>query len=237
LKEFTSFAEGEYSFPGDTVTYHGIIGTKADGSKEMLAIKFSDNPNYLKLSGTEVTKLANEACAAGECFEHRYFGNEMKPITWINASSTGIALSDEKKDEKGQVIATAQSELIITQSDDGYPRFIKLVVQIEDPANPEESLLRSDILYFLGFDVDYLSTKVLSLEELAKLPKGLQIKIGAESAKFLAASTIKGYPFFMDTFGSDSLYIETFDLFFSNHGKEAIGNNPIVILANAVKRK
>jgi len=109
LKEFTSFAEGDYSFPGDTVTYHGIIGTKADGTKEILAFKFSDNPNLIKLSGTEVVELANKACSAGACFSQSHWGPNFEPITFINAASTGIVLSEDKKDANGKIIATTQS--------------------------------------------------------------------------------------------------------------------------------
>ena len=236
LKEFTSFAEGEYSFPGDTVTYHGIIGTKADGSKEILAFKFSDNPNLIKLSGTEVVELSKQTCSAGACFSHSYFGPNREPMTDITAITTGIVLADDKKDEAGNIIASVQSALILTQNDDGHPRFIKFVVQVEDPNNPDSDLLNNNILN--GFDFTTQgSTKVHSLEELADIfQKGIKIEFGTQSIKYLVG-IVKGFGFFGDTFGSDPFYSSAFESFLSSHGTTLTRNDPILILSRTSKIK
>ena len=99
LKEFTSFAEGDYSFPGDTVTYHGIIGTKADGTKDILAFKFSGIPDLVKISGTELANYAKEARKSpisGSSFEKHYVGDQRELIIDINSVSTGVIVQFEK---------------------------------------------------------------------------------------------------------------------------------------------
>ena len=238
LKEFTSFAEGDYSFPGDTVTYHGIIGTKADGSKEMLAIKFSDNPNYLKLSGTETLKLAKEACAAGACFSHHFWGDNKEPITFVKMVSTGILLSNDKKDESGNVTASNKSLLALTLNDQGFPLFLKGVVEIEDPSNPGIDLLNNNILDDVFNFANQDSNRVHSLEELAKFfqkGKGMQMEFGIQEIGFIGGEKVKGWQFFKDTFGSDPNYQSALRLFLSDNGVTQTGNDPIMFLLTTSK--
>jgi len=234
LKEFTSFAEGEYSFPGDTVTYHGIIGTKADGSKEILAFKFSDNPNYLKLSGTEVMELGKKTRTPGQCFSQFTWGDEREPITFIDAVTTGIVLSDDKKDETGNIIASAQSALMLTLDDSGHPRFVKMVVQVKDPAKPDVDLLENGLLNILGF-VTESTTKVHSQRELAGFfQKGIQIEFGVQQLQFLKGGKVMGWSFFKDTFGSDSLYSSALKLFLLKNGLVEAGNDSIIVLPSTI---
>jgi len=230
LKEFTSFAEGEYSFPGDTVTYHGIIGTKADGSKEILAFKFSDNPNLIKLSGTEVVELSKKTCTLGQCFSQFTWGDEREPITFIDAVTTGIVLSDDKKDETGNVIASAQSLLMLTMDDRGNPRFLKMVVQVKDPANPNENLLKNGLLNSLGF-VTEDSTKASSQQELAEFfHEGIQIEFGIQKIEFIGGGKVVGWSFFKDTFGADPSYQSALESFLLKNGLLQTGNDSIIIL-------
>ena len=227
LQEYKNFAEGTYSFPGDTVVYNGIIGTKVDGSKEMLAIKFSDNPNYLKLSSTEIMELANKACSS--CFKDGYSGNNMEPSTEITMTSTGIAESIEKKDVNGKVVAITQSILMVTQDNKGNPRLIRYVVQLENGVNPNINLLQNVKLFKFGNNDE--STTVHSLEELSKfLPKSTQINALVHLR--VSNATQEGAVFFGNTYRADPTYFANLEVFLSSHGATQTEKNPVIILSS-----
>jgi len=228
LKEFTSFAEGDYSFPGDTVTYHGIIGTKADGTKDILAFKFSDNPNYLKLSGTEVMELGKEAVEGspeGSNFSIRAYdeygsSDKSKAIFGVYSASTGIVESLEKEVDGEKI--NFQSILMVTQDDNGNPRLYRWLVQMEKASKPDENLLENMIFLRLGL-VSARSTAVHSDQELIGFfSKNTRINIGFRY-KSPSNAIIKGSILFRDKI-ADEAYLEALQLFIDNHGAEQPDN-------------
>jgi hypothetical protein len=170
LKEYVTISEGTYQFKNDqgqvdTVVYSGLIGTKADGSKEILAFKFSDNPNLIKLSSSEIKGLSKDACIGrmNGCFEEGYVGNGLShPIVDVFAKSTGKVESFEKMigGEKFNI----QSVLMVTQTIDGFPRLMRVIVQVENGNNPGVDLFENVRLWQLGLVPD-LSNTVRSVQE------------------------------------------------------------------------
>ena len=228
LKEFTSFAEGNFTFPGDTVTYHGIIGTKADGTKDILAFKFSDNPNYLKLSGTEVMELGKEAVEGspeGSNFSIRAYdeygsSDKSKAIFGVYSASTGIVESLEKEVDGEKI--NFQSILMVTQDDNGNPRLYRWLVQMEKASKPDENLLENMIFLRLGL-VSARSTAVHSDQELIGFfSKNTRINIGFRY-KSPSNAIIKGSILFRDKI-ADEAYLEALQLFIDNHGAEQPDN-------------
>jgi len=179
-------------------------------------------------------ELSKKTCTLGQCFSQFTWGDEREPITFIDAVTTGIVLSDDKKDETGNVIASAQSLLMLTMDDRGNPRFLKMVVQVKDPANPNENLLENGLLNSLGF-VTEDSTKASSQQELAEFfQKGIQIEFGVQQIQFLKGGKVMGWSFFKDTFGSDSLYSSALKLFLLKNGLVEAGNDSIIVLPSTI---
>ena len=234
LKEFTSFAEGEYRFPGDTVTYYGIIGTKADGTKDILAFKFSDNPNLIKLSGTELSNYAKEAQKSpisGSCFKKGYVGNQgdqSSPIMDINSVSTNIIVQFEK-DLGGKKIIF-KTGLMATQTDQGTPVPFLAILQMEDAANPGVDLLKNNFFWSSGLN-STLSNEVHSVEEWkGVIPKGKQIEFGV---RYIPISyNIEGFSLFRDKF-ADEGYLKTLKSFFDSNGSEH-PSDLIIVLPGSV---
>jgi len=218
LKEFTSFAEGEYSFPGDTVTYHGIIGTKADGTKEILAFKFSDNPNLIKLSGTELANYAKEARKSpisGSCFEKNFVGNQRDPIMDINSVSTGILVQFEKDIDGKKIIF--KTGLMATRTDQGIPVPFLAILQMEDASNPGVDLLENNFFWSSGL-VTTMSNEAHSDEEwVSVIPKGKRLNLSVHYKK-LPYEKIEGV-FLFNKF-ADEGYLKTLKSFFDSNGNE-----------------
>jgi len=218
LKEFTSFAEGDYSFPGDTVTYHGIIGTKADGTKDILAFKFSGIPDLVKISGTELANYAKEARKSpisGSSFEKHYVGDQRELIIDINSVSTGVIVQFEK-DIGGKNIIF-KTGLIATRTDQGTPVPFLAILQMEDAANPGVDLLKNNFFWSSGLN-STLSNEVHSVEEWkGVIPKGKQIEFGV---RYIPISyNIEGFSLFRDKF-ADEGYLKTLKSFFDSNGSE-----------------
>jgi len=238
LKEFTSFAEGEYSFPGDnTVTYHGIIGTKADGSKEMLAIKFSDNPNYIKLSSSEMQTLGEGLCSQiylkSGCFETVLASQSGRSLeTYVDARSTGILESIDIKDESGNIVATTRSMLLLTKSDNGFIRLIRDTREMESPSKPGQDLFLNRMLRVFGIKQD--STQLHSPNDLVNLiPRGMKIRLGIEHAILLRSGASEGKTLFVNLFTNDQDYSLSLESFLSSGGVIQTTQNPINILSNS----
>jgi len=228
LKEFTSFAEGDYSFPGDTVTYHGIIGTKADGTKDILAFKFSGIPDLVKISGTELANYAKEARKSpisGSSFEKHYVGDQRELIIDINSVSTGVIVQFEK-DVGGKKIIF-KTGLMATRTDQGIPVPFLEILQMVDASNPGVDLLENSFLWASGLSPS-LSTQVHSDEEWAVfIPGGKHLAVGVKY-KISSNARIKGSIFFRDNF-ADENYLKALQLFLDSHGSKQTGDLMITL--------
>jgi len=228
LKEFTSFAEGDYSFPGDTVTYHGIIGTKADGTKDILAFKFSGIPDLVKISGTELANYAKEARKSpisGSSFEKHYVGDQRELIIDINSVSTGVIVQFEK-DVGGKKIIF-KTGLMATRTDQGIPVPFLEILQMVDASNPGVDLLENSFLWASGLSPS-LSTQVHSDEEWAVfIPGGKHLAVGVKY-KIPSNARIKGAIFFRDNF-ADENYLKALQLFLDSHGSKQTGDLMITL--------
>jgi len=237
LKEFTSFAEGNFTFPGDTVTYHGIIGTKADGSKEILAFKFSDNPNYIKLSSSEMQTLGEGLCSQiylkSGCFETVLASQSGRSLeTYVDARSTGILESIDIKDESGNIVATTRSMLLLTKSDNGFIRLIRDTREMESPSKPGQDLFLNRMLRVFGIKQD--STQLHSPNDLVNLiPRGMKIRLGIEHAILLRSGASEGKTLFVNLFTNDQDYSLSLESFLSSGGVIQTTQNPINILSNS----
>jgi len=233
LKEFTSFAEGDYSFPGDTVTYHGIIGTKADGTKDILAFKFSGIPDLVKISGTELANYAKEARKSpisGSSFEKHYVGDQRELIIDINSVSTGVIVQFEK-DVGGKKIIF-KTGLMATRTDQGIPVPFLEILQMVDASNPGVDLLENSFLWASGLSPS-LSTQVHSDEEWAVfIPGGKHLAVGVKY-KISSNARIKGSIFFRDNF-ADENYLKALQLFLDSHGSKQTGDL-MITLSSGIK--
>jgi len=233
LKEFTSFAEGDYSFPGDTVTYHGIIGTKADGTKDILAFKFSGIPDLVKISGTELANYAKEARKSpisGSSFEKHYVGDQRELIIDINSVSTGVIVQFEK-DVGGKKIIF-KTGLMATRTDQGIPVPFLEILQMVDASNPGVDLLENSFLWASGLSPS-LSTQVHSDEEWAVfIPGGKHLAVGVKY-KIPSNARIKGAIFFRDNF-ADENYLKALQLFLDSHGSKQTGDL-MITLSSGIK--
>jgi hypothetical protein len=236
---FEKYKEGEYSFPGDTVTYHGIIGAKADGSKEMLAIKFDNSPNLVKLSSSEMleyAKQAKEIFPATPCFEDFFHDKALTiPAVGIKGISTNIVLSTIEKDASGKDVLSTQSLILVTMGDSGFPALYGTVIQGEDATNPNKDIFENGKLsVYIGSITK--SDKVYSLEELTEIvsKKGEPVRISAEIV-LPTSSNNGGYNRFYKIFSQNQSYVSDYTSFLSSHGVTQTGENLIIILSYGSK--
>jgi hypothetical protein len=235
LDKYKEFTTGIYYFTNDKgetdpVGYSGLIGTKADGSKEMLAIKFSGIPDLIKLSGTELANYAKEARKSpisGSCFEKKYVGNQgdlSNPKMDINSVSTGILVQFEKDIDGKKIIF--KTGLMATQTDQGIPVPFLAILQMEDASNPGVDLLENNFLWASKLSPS-LSNEVHSVEEWKEIiPGGKHIKLGM---RYVIPSTkIDGFSLFQDKF-ADEGYSKSLHSFFNSNGSERT-NDLIIVL-------
>ena len=227
------YDRAEYSFPGDTVTYHGIIGTKADGTKDILAFKFSGIPDLVKISGTELANYAKEARKSpisGSSFEKHYVGDQRELIIDINSVSTGVIVQFEK-DVGGKKIIF-KTGLMATRTDQGIPVPFLEILQMVDASNPGVDLLENSFLWASGLSPS-LSTQVHSDEEWAVfIPGGKHLAVGVKY-KISSNARIKGSIFFRDNF-ADENYLKALQLFLDSHGSKQTGDL-MITLSSGIK--
>ena len=238
LQEFVSFTRDTFSFTNDKgeidpVAYDGIIGTKADGTKDILAFKFSGIPDLVKISGTELANYAKEARKSpisGSSFEKHYVGDQRELIIDINSVSTGVIVQFEK-DVGGKKIIF-KTGLMATRTDQGIPVPFLEILQMVDASNPGVDLLENSFLWASGLSPS-LSTQVHSDEEWAVfIPGGKHLAVGVKY-KISSNARIKGSIFFRDNF-ADENYLKALQLFLDSHGSKQTGDL-MITLSSGIK--
>lgn len=229
LKPFSAVGFSEYPIGG--INYNGLVGSRSDGSQELLGIKFDEIT--VRLTEKDILDLNSElVCEFGNCFYKGFLGTTL--TYFIDVIATGIIQDVLFQDQTGETVGFGQSFLAVTRANDGQPRLVNMLVQIVKPDNPGINIIYN---HMNGLAGRLATTKAYTHEELAEiLSRGKQYNFGV----FLEPKRSTRYPgqnFVIDFLYNQPGYLETLKALVESDGQTAPPTKPLIIYSTSVGKR
>ena len=229
LKPFSAVGFSEYPIGG--INYNGLVGSRSDGSQELLGIKFDEIT--VRLTEKDILDLNSElVCEFGNCFYKGFLGTD--PAYFIDVIATGIIQDVLFQDQTGETVGFGQSFLAVTRANDGQPRLVDMLVQIVKPDNLQINILDR---HMAGLANRLYTNKAYTPEELAEIiSRGKQYTFGV----FLEPKRTTNYPgqnFVIDFLYNQPGYLETLNALVESGGQTAPPTKPLIIYSIGIKKR
>jgi hypothetical protein len=231
LKSFSAVGFSEYPIGG--INYNGLVGSRSDGSQELLGIKF--NETTVRLTEKDILDINSElVCEFGNCFYKGFSGTDTQPMYFIGVIATGIIQDVLFQDQTGETVGFGQSFLVVTRASDGQPRLVDILIQIVKPDNPQINILDRDMAGLAG---RLYTNKAYTPEEMAEiLSRGKQYTFGVflepkRSTQYL------GQNFVIDFLYNQPGYLETLEVFIESGGQSVPPIKLLIIYYIGVQKR